>query len=356
MLLESRQSTAAPQYHPRRSLDVLDLESRQSLGVGASILRISLDVLDLESRQSKDTKGTPHKVSLDVLLLESSPTIHGKIGRFWLVRQSVSSKSRNCLVAALRVNTLPGLSLGNTETFFVRLSVKPFSVIRTLLWLAVMAAGAWLHAADADQRHQMEIGRIDFERSMIEASLTPLKKHLTELTLLEKERAEAKNYSGAIEARDLRRRVEEELERLDKELLLLQTREQSLKSSLLEDRVTLPIDAAELKGVNRTGGTLTGWSKPGATAKWMLPALPPGGYEVILRYRCGPLEGGSVTIQESRFSLTGDIDTTLKGPQEKNLGTLKITDGAGPLAITARTVVKDNLMQLLGVALVPSSR
>lgn len=247
-------------------------------------------------------------------------------------------------------------AVGNKPKLFVRLSVKPISVIRTLLWLAVIAASPLLHAADAEQRHLMELGRINFERSMIEASLSPLKKNLTDLSLLEKKRADLRDYSGAIEARDLRRRIEEELERLDKELLLLQTREQSLKSSLLADRIPLPIDAAELSGVNREGGTLTGWSKPGATAKWKLPSLPPGGYEVILRYRCGPLEGGTVTVKETRFSLQGDIDTTLKGPQERNLGTLKVTDGSGPLTIAARTVVKDNLMQLLGVELVPASR
>jgi hypothetical protein len=253
------------------------------------------------------------------------------------------------------VITLLPLPLG-TESTFVRLSVKTLSVIRTLLWLAAMAASPLLHAAETDPRQLLALDRIEFERSMIEASLKPLKKHLTELALLEKKRADLKDYSGAIEARDLRRRVEEDLERLDKELLLLHTREQTLRSNSLADRIPLPIDKAELAGVTREGGALTRWSKPGATAKWKLPALPPGGYEVILRYRCGPLEGGSVTIQETRFSLNGDIDTTLKGPQEKNLGTLKITEGSGPLTITARTVVKDNLMQLLGVELVPAGR
>ncbi|MDZ4287006.1 MAG: hypothetical protein U0984_03560 [Prosthecobacter sp.] len=219
-----------------------------------------------------------------------------------------------------------------------------------------MAASPELRAADPDATHTLELARIDFERSMIEASLTPLKKHLTELALLEKQHADTRDYSGAIEARDLRRRLEDELERLDKELLLLQTREQSLKASLLPDRIPLRIEAAALNGVVREGGSLTHWRKPGASASWKLPTLPPGGYEVILRYRCGSLEGGSVQIQEAKFSLTGDMETTLKGPQEKNLGTLKITDGSGPLIITARTVVKDNLMQLLAVELVPASR
>lgn len=224
------------------------------------------------------------------------------------------------------------------------------------LWLgglALPAALPVLHAAETG--HALELARLNFQRGLVEASLTPLKKHLTALTDLEKARAEARDYDGAIEARSQRKRLETELERLDKELLLLQTREQSLRTSLLPDRIPLPIEAAKLNGVRRDGSVLTGWAKPGASAEWRLDALPPGGYEVVLRYRCSPIEGGSLTVQERQFSLTADIETTLKGPQEKNLGTLKITDGSGQLTLSARTVVKDNLMQLLAVFLVPSS-
>lgn len=211
-------------------------------------------------------------------------------------------------------------------------------------------------AAEPDLRKNLDQTRLTFQRSVVEASLTPLKKHLSELILLEKSRAEARDYDGAIEARDMRKRLETELERLDKELLLLQTREQALASSLLPARIPLSLDSAALDGVQRSGGSLTGWAKPGASATWKLDRLPPGGYEVVLRYRCGPLEGGSLTVQETRFSLLSDVDTTLKGPQEKNIGTLKITNGSGPLKISARTVLKDNLMHLLAVDLVPASK
>lgn len=211
-------------------------------------------------------------------------------------------------------------------------------------------------AAEPDLRKNLDQTRLTFQRSVVEASLTPLKKHLSELILLEKSRAEARDYDGAIEARDMRKRLETELERLDKELLLLQTREQALASSLLPARISLSLDSAALEGVQRSGGSLTGWARPGASATWKLDRLPPGGYEVVLRYRCGPLEGGSLTVQETRFSLLSDVDTTLKGPQEKNIGTLKITNGSGPLKISARTVLKDNLMHLLAVDLVPASK
>jgi hypothetical protein len=245
---------------------------------------------------------------------------------------------------------------GARDSIAVRFVLKTFSIIWSCLGLAVMAASARLSAADSPPQHTLEMARIQFERSMIEVSLAPMKKHLLELSGLEKQRADARDYAGAIAIREQRRKVEDELERLDKELLLLQTREQSLKASLLPDRVPLPLEQAVLSGVRMEGGTITGWSRPGASAKWKLPALPPGGYEIILRYRCGALDGGELQVQESRYSLRGQIDTTLKGPQEKNLGTLKITDGSGPLTLSAVTLVKDNLMDLLSVHLVPASR
>ena len=87
-----------------------------------------------------------------------------------------------------------------------------------------MAASASLAVADDAGEMLMEKERLMFQRSLIEVSLAPMKKHLLELTALEKQRAEARDYPGAIAVREERRRVEGELERLDKELLLLQMR------------------------------------------------------------------------------------------------------------------------------------
>lgn len=203
----------------------------------------------------------------------------------------------------------------------------------------------------------IELERLKFQERLLEASLQPLQQHLAALQALEQQRAGAGDYAGAIEARNQRKKLTTELERLDKELLLTHTREESLKARLLPDRIPLPLDAAELAGdVRRDGGALTGWSGPEAAATWKLPDLPPGGYEVLIKYRCGALEGGTLEVREAHFHLTAEILTTLRGPQEKNLGTLKITDGRGTLMIRARSVLKDNLMHLLAVHLVPAAR
>jgi len=214
-----------------------------------------------------------------------------------------------------------------------------------------------LGAGRATTLHAQEVTlrRLNFERNWILATLGPVKRQVSELAALEKKLATAREYDGAILAREERLKLQQEIERLDKELLLLQTREVSIKAAQMGDKIVLPIEAAVLKDVRREGGALTGWARPGASAEWKLPPLPPGGYEVVLRYRCGPLEGGSITAREARFSLTGPVETTLRGPEERTLGTLKLSEGASSLTLTATTVFKDNLMQLVGVFLVPAS-
>jgi hypothetical protein len=61
-------------------------------------------------------------------------------------------------------------------------------------------------------------------------------------------------------------------------------------------------------------------------------------------------------VSEEFYTLSGTLDTTLRGPETQNLGTLKITNGSGRLRLTARTVVRDNLMNLLAVELLPANR
>jgi hypothetical protein len=222
--------------------------------------------------------------------------------------------------------------------------------------LAMSAPRAEKRTDDPGASPDIALLRLDYERKLIEASLAPVKDQITTLGTLEKQFATDRDYDDAITARDERKRLQNELARLDKELLLLQSRELALKTSMLPDRIKLPLDAATLTDLRHEGGAITGWSRVGAAASWKLPALPPGGYEVMLRYRCGAAEGGTLQIKEARFTLTTTIGTTLKGPEERSAGTLKISDGSGTLTLAAQALVTNNLMQLLGVELVPASR
>ncbi len=238
------------------------------------------------------------------------------------------------------------------------------------IWLSGCAVAGWLTATAANTQEaageepaappprELELERINLHRRLLAASLNPLKATISRLDELARARAREQDYQAAIAARDERRRMEAELERVVKEMLILETREQGLKTALLPERILLPLEQAKLDGVvwDPEKKRLTRWQRSGASAEWTLPGLPAGGYEVLITYQCNPLEGGTALVSEKSFTLTGEMDTTLRGPETKNLGTLKITDGAGRLRIAARTVVKDNLMDLFAVELVPANR
>lgn len=211
-------------------------------------------------------------------------------------------------------------------------------------------------ADDPGASAEIALLRIGYQRRLIESSLAPVKQQIAKLNSLERQFAEARDYDAAITARDERKRLQGELGRLDKELLLLQTREEAIRASRTPDRIPLPMEAARLTDLRLDGGAITGWSKVGASATWKLPDVPNGGYEVMLRYRCGAAEGGTLLIKEALFTLTTTIETTLKGPETRNAGTLKISDGKGTLTLETHSLVTHNLMQLLGLELVPSSR
>lgn len=225
-----------------------------------------------------------------------------------------------------------------------------------LLLILLFVRAAAQDADDPGENAELALQRLLFERAWIVATVGPVKKQITTLDALEKQLATARDYDGAARVRLQRLEMQNELDRLDKNLVLLQSREQALKASLLPARIQLPLEAAQLTGGTRLdSGALTGWAR-GATATWKLPAgLPPGGYEVILRYRCGPLEGGSLTLSEKRFTLSTAIETTLRGAENREAGTLKLSEGATTLTLTAASVFKDNLMQLLAIDLLPTA-
>jgi hypothetical protein len=205
---------------------------------------------------------------------------------------------------------------------------------------------------------EIELARLDHHHQLLQASLGPLKTALSKLDELALTNARAREYEAAIAARIEREHIATDLDRIAKELLILETRKQFLQTSLLPDHILLPLDNAKLESVRyeEEKKWLTHWDRPGAHAEWTLPSVPPGGYEVLLTYQCSPLEGGTIVINEKTFSLSGEMDTTLRGPEVKNLGTLKITDSNSPLRLTARTVVKSNLMNLLSIELIPANR
>ncbi len=195
------------------------------------------------------------------------------------------------------------------------------------------------------------------ETDLIGTTTPVLKLYLSELQALEKKAAAARDYDTAIAVRNECQKIEAQIASQQKMALLLAARQQS-GSDEAQEHIILKAAEAKLERVryDATTGVLTDWSSPGASATWQLPNLPTGGYEVVLHYASGPLEGGSVLVQEAFYTLTAELGTTLKGFGEQKLGTLRVRDGSGLFKISARTVLKSNLMQLQSVELIPVNR
>lgn len=214
-----------------------------------------------------------------------------------------------------------------------------------------------LSAAGAIPKSILKEGQARLEADLIKVTVPVLRQQITALTAIEKKAVVARDYDSAIAARTERLKLEAEVAAQEKLSLLLAAR-QGKEAVEAPERIVFKPAEAKLDRVrlDAAAGVLTDWEGPGSSATWKLSGLPPGGYEVVLRYSSGALEGGSVMVQESFFSLTSDVPTTLKGFTEANIGTLKIRDGDGILKVSAKTVLKDNLMQLQSVELIPANR
>ena len=230
---------------------------------------------------------------------------------------------------------------------------RPLWLASLLLAVVVLLPAVALQAQTAD----LTSLRAKFELSLAQGTLPALREYAAELVTLEKQAVSARDYDTAIAARAEKQKVVAETAAQEKLALLLQSR-QGAGDSGNAAKIVLKIGDAKLEGVtyDAASESLTGWTAPGASATWKLPDLPPGGYEVVLKCSSGPLEGGTVMVQEAFYTLSSPITTTLKGFEEQNIGTLKIRDGSGIFKISAKAVVKSNLMQLQAVELLPANR
>lgn len=200
-------------------------------------------------------------------------------------------------------------------------------------------------------------GQAKLEGDLIKVTVPVLRQQAAALAVLEKKAVAARDYATAMKAREERLKVETDIAAQEKVALLLAARQGGDAADAPERIVFKPADATlDRVRYDATAGVLTDWSAVGASVSWKLPGLPAGGYEVVLRYTSGALEGGTVIVQEAFYTLTADLQTTLKGSIEHNLGTLKIRDGSGVFKISAKSMLKSNLMKLESVELIPSNR
>lgn len=197
--------------------------------------------------------------------------------------------------------------------------------------------------------------KLQLRQDLVGAILPEKRTQRDELIALEKKLAFAQDFAGAIRARDERFKLEKEIAALEKELPALKAQALSLLAKSLPEKIEFKLSDAVLNGLtlDAQGTSLSGFSKPGATATWKLPDLPPGGYEVLLRYTA---DDGEVILQESFYSLTATCRPPLKQAEEKSLGTLRVRDGSSSLTLKAKAPEKSSSLRVYGLVLMPAAR
>lgn len=210
-------------------------------------------------------------------------------------------------------------------------------------------------AQDTGSEGELRTMRLQLRQDLLSSILPEKRVQREELVALEKRLAAAQDFAGAIRARDERLKVEQEIANIEKEVPALRAQMLKLAAGALPERIELKLTEASLTGVKLDEGTgsLQGWNAPGASASWKLPDLPPGGYEVLLRYTA---DGGGVTLQESFYSLSAECSPPVQKATEKSLGTLRIRDGSGPLTLKSNPPEKSSSLRVYSLVLVPASR
>ncbi|CAN5730885.1 hypothetical protein BH11VER1_BH11VER1_27620 [soil metagenome] len=213
-----------------------------------------------------------------------------------------------------------------------------------------------LHTTAA-QTPQTDLSLIktQLRKDLLQALLPEKRQHRDALLSLEQKNAAALDFAGAIKARDERITLEKEIASIEKEIPMLSSRAIALLGRGAPDRLEMHFADAVLRGVqlDPKDGFISGWDKDQASASWKLPDLPPGGYEVLLRYTA---ENGSVQIKESYYSLKGKLKETKKTPLEEKIGTLRIKDGKGNLTLSSDTPQQNSTLRVYSVVLVPAVR
>lgn len=197
--------------------------------------------------------------------------------------------------------------------------------------------------------------KMQLRQDLLGAILPERRLQRDELAALEKRLASIQDFAGAIRARDERMKLEKEIATLEKELPALKAQALSLQAKSLPEKIEFKVSDALLTGLKLDPqlGALTGWESPGASATWKLPDLPPGGYEVVLRYTG---DDGSVVLQESFYSLVGTCSPPAKKASDKSLGTLRVRDGRGILTLKPKAPEKCATLRVYALVLMPASR
>ena len=223
-----------------------------------------------------------------------------------------------------------------------------------LIILAAFFAASLVAESPADAALEAQLSQLkaEYQSSVMKSAVKPLELYLSSLVKLELAAAKAKDWETALGARNAAEKAKMALASLERSQILLASSDSAgLEASAV---VSLPLSQAKLKGVKYDAGHrwLADWEEAGA-ASWQLPNLPPGGYEVVLKYTSSAEQGGTVRVQEQFYSVEAATSISLEGSTSHLLGTLRIRDGTGPLTVSALGLAKGGLMRLSAIELIP---
>jgi hypothetical protein len=199
--------------------------------------------------------------------------------------------------------------------------------------------------------------RASFRQGLLSAILPEKRGYIAQLRELEKQLISARDYETAIKVRDERLALEQDLTAFEQELPGLAARAAG-QMVLLPERIMFRPQDATLSGIRlEKDGTLAGWDTPqGGTATWRLPSLPAGGYEVIVTYMCQGSGSASFEVRENFYVLRGKVPAPAPAPVRRNLGTLRIRDGAGMLTLASDSTSQPGQLRVVALELAPVNR
>lgn len=238
--------------------------------------------------------------------------------------------------------------------------VQPVSPSRALrIALAAMLAmscqaGALAQpkAAETDLRTLRAL----FRQGLLTAILPEKRAYAARLQELEKQLAGARDYAAAMKVREERLALEQEVTAFELELPGLAARAAGL-AALLPERIVFRLQDAALTGLKlEKDNAISGWESARGAATWKLPGLPPGGYEVMVKYTCAGGSSAVLEVRESFYVLRGKLTAPEDKPVEKNLGTLRIRDGGGPLTLAADGAGLPAQLRIVALELAPVNR
>ncbi len=207
-------------------------------------------------------------------------------------------------------------------------------------------ASQTLSLAAQDATPDLRKLRQQLRRSIVTTLLPEKRAHRDDLLALEKRYAAAFDYAGAMRTRDERLMLEQEIAAMEKEAPA-----ETAANHTGATRFELKLSDATLSGarIAPKEGSITDWEKSGASATWVLPGLPPGGYEVLVRYTTD--RAAAVMLKETYYFLQAGLAAGNGKSTEVILGTLRIRDGKGTLTFSPTGTEPPSALRLHALAL-----